>query len=202
MAPSRTPIRCAIYTRQSVEPYDDLSSCQVQFEACLGWITSLRSLSLEVIPQRFDDEGYSGTTLDRPALQRLLTVAASTNWPTIVWIPANNADIASHCQALWIYRSVYGRPGGFPHQGQSSSRNPESRMPFLFLGHSRSPGGAVIVAKSVRRERYPWRHANLKVLFLLHRKICVPDVHRHMPCGVRDPMRFDGSIHSPETSRL
>jgi DNA invertase Pin-like site-specific DNA recombinase len=77
MAPSGTPIRCAIYTRQSVEPHDDLSSCQVQFEACLGWITSLRSLGFEVIPEHFDDEGYSGTTLDRPALKRLLAVVRS-----------------------------------------------------------------------------------------------------------------------------
>ncbi len=77
VAPKRTPIRCAIYTRQSVEPHDDLSSCQVQFEACLGWITSLRSLGFEVIPERFDDEGYSGTTLDRPALKQLLTVVRS-----------------------------------------------------------------------------------------------------------------------------
>ena len=68
MAPVRTPIRCAIYTRQSVEPHDDLSSCQVQFDACRAWIMSLRSLSFELIEERFDDLGYSGTTLDRSAL--------------------------------------------------------------------------------------------------------------------------------------
>jgi site-specific DNA recombinase len=34
-------------------------------------------LGFEVIPERFDDEGYSGTILDRPALQRLLTVIRS-----------------------------------------------------------------------------------------------------------------------------
>ena len=77
MAPVRTPIRCAIYTRQSVEPHDDLSSCQVQFDACRAWITSLRSLGFELIEKRFDDVAYSGTTLDRPALQRLLNVVRS-----------------------------------------------------------------------------------------------------------------------------
>jgi site-specific DNA recombinase len=49
----------------------------VQFEACWAWITSLRSLGFELIEERFDDEGYSGTTLDRPALQRLLNVVRS-----------------------------------------------------------------------------------------------------------------------------
>lgn len=77
LAPARTPIRCAIYTRQSVDPHDDLSSCQVQFDACQAWIDSLRSLGFVLIEERFDDEGYSGTTLDRPALQRLLNVVRS-----------------------------------------------------------------------------------------------------------------------------
>jgi site-specific DNA recombinase len=49
----------------------------VQFDAGRAWITSLRSLGFELIEERFDDEGYSGTTLDRPALQRLLDVVRS-----------------------------------------------------------------------------------------------------------------------------
>ncbi len=76
-APARTPIRCAIYTRQSVEPSTDLSSCQVQFDLCSAYVQSLRALGLELIAERFDDEGYSGTTLDRPAFQRLLDVIRS-----------------------------------------------------------------------------------------------------------------------------
>lgn len=49
----------------------------MQFDACRPWITSLRSLGFELIEERFDDVGYSGTTLDRPALQRLLNVVRS-----------------------------------------------------------------------------------------------------------------------------
>jgi len=49
----------------------------VQLEACQAWISSLRSLGFELIEERFDDEGYSGTTLGRPALQRLLMVVRS-----------------------------------------------------------------------------------------------------------------------------
>ena len=73
-APARTPIRCAIYTRQSVEPQTDLSSCQVQFDLCSAYVQSQRSRGYVVVEERFDDEGYSGTTLDRPALHRLLSV--------------------------------------------------------------------------------------------------------------------------------
>jgi len=77
VAPARTPIRCAIYTRQSVDPHDDLSSCQVQFDLCQAHVQSLRSLGYVVVEERFDDEGYSGATLDRPALHRLLGVIRS-----------------------------------------------------------------------------------------------------------------------------
>ena len=64
--PARTPIRCAIYTRQSVEPHTELSSCQVQFDLCQAYVQSQRSLGYVVVEEHFDDEGYSGATLDRP----------------------------------------------------------------------------------------------------------------------------------------
>jgi len=77
VAPVRTPIRCAIYTRQSIESNSDLSSCQVQFDLCSAFIQSRRLLGYELIEERFADEGYSGATLDRPALHRLLSVIRS-----------------------------------------------------------------------------------------------------------------------------
>lgn len=75
--PVRRPVRCAIYTRQSVEKHDDLSSCQLQFDLCSAHIQSRRSMGYELIEERFADEGYSGATLDRPAFQRLLSVIRS-----------------------------------------------------------------------------------------------------------------------------
>jgi DNA invertase Pin-like site-specific DNA recombinase len=77
VAPVRTPIRCVIYTRQSIESNADLSSCQVQFDLCRAFIRSRRTLGYELIEERFADEGYSGATLDRPALHRLLSVIRS-----------------------------------------------------------------------------------------------------------------------------
>lgn len=77
VAPLRTPVRCAIYTRQSVDAQDDLSSCQVQFDQGDAFVRSQRGLGWVLVEERFDDEGYSGASLDRPALQRLLNFVRS-----------------------------------------------------------------------------------------------------------------------------
>lgn len=66
------PVRCAIYTRQSVSSSDSLSSCAVQYEACRLYIESQRELGWTLLPDRFDDDGYTGASLDRPGLNRLL----------------------------------------------------------------------------------------------------------------------------------
>ena len=63
---------CAIYTRQSIDTRSDFTSCQTQFEVCRNYLKSQQWLGWRWIEERFDDEGYSGATLDRPALQRLL----------------------------------------------------------------------------------------------------------------------------------
>jgi len=66
------PSRCAIYTRQSSNTDTDLTSCQVQFDACRSFLEAHRENGWMWIGEHFDDEGWSGATLDRPALQRLL----------------------------------------------------------------------------------------------------------------------------------
>lgn len=77
MAAVRTPVRCAIYTRQSVDSHDNLSSCQVQFDLCRAYVLSQTGRGYVLVDDRFDDEGYSGTTLERPGLQRLLELVRS-----------------------------------------------------------------------------------------------------------------------------
>ena len=71
-ASHRRPVRCAIYTRQSVSSSDSLSSCDVQYEACGLYLEFQREHGWTLLPDRFDDDGYSGASLDRPALNRLL----------------------------------------------------------------------------------------------------------------------------------
>lgn len=63
--------RFAIYTRQSSEPRDGLSSCETQFHICDELAKAESGPSDEWIGERFDDLGISGRTLDRPALTRL-----------------------------------------------------------------------------------------------------------------------------------
>ena len=70
----RRSVRCAIYTRQSVSSSDSLSSCDVQYEACGLYLESQREHGWTLLPDRFDDDGYSGASLDRPALNRLLAL--------------------------------------------------------------------------------------------------------------------------------
>lgn len=71
MAHQNRPCRFAIYTRQSSEPKDGLSSCEAQFHVCMDAARAMSHPDDEWIGERFDDEGVSGRTLDRPALNRL-----------------------------------------------------------------------------------------------------------------------------------
>ena len=67
-------VRCAIYTRKSVEMglEQEFNSLDAQFEACRAYIESKRSLGWTLLPERYDDGGFSGANIRRPAFQRLL----------------------------------------------------------------------------------------------------------------------------------
>lgn len=66
--------RCAIYTRKSTEEglAQDFNSLDAQREACAAFIQSQKHEGWSVLPTAYDDGGYSGGSLERPALQRLL----------------------------------------------------------------------------------------------------------------------------------
>jgi site-specific DNA recombinase len=78
MAASPKPIvrkqRCAVYTRKSSEEGLDMefNSLDAQRESCEAYIASQRSESWVLVPDRYDDGGVSGGTLERPALMRLV----------------------------------------------------------------------------------------------------------------------------------
>jgi len=69
------PVRYAIYTRQSVEKLADFSSCEAQFHTCQDYVSAFDDPNLHWCGQRFDDEGQSGSMLDRPAMRKLRKVA-------------------------------------------------------------------------------------------------------------------------------
>ena len=66
--------RCAIYTRKSTEEglEQDFNSLDAQREACTAFVQSQKHEGWTVIPTAYDEGGYSGGSLERPALQRLL----------------------------------------------------------------------------------------------------------------------------------
>src|SRR5881398_3534890 len=70
--PSRK--RCAIYTRKSSEEglEQEFNSLQAQSEACEAYIRSQRHEGWILARTRYDDGGFSGGNMERPALQRLL----------------------------------------------------------------------------------------------------------------------------------
>ncbi len=68
------PVRCAIYTRKSTDEGLDqaFNSLDAQREACAAYAASQRHEGWEVLDTLYDDGGFSGGNLTRPALQRLL----------------------------------------------------------------------------------------------------------------------------------
>src|ERR1039458_6203598 len=67
-------IRCAIYTRKSTEEglQQEFNSLDAQREAGEAFIVSQKHEGWQVITDLFDDGGYTGANMDRPALKRLL----------------------------------------------------------------------------------------------------------------------------------
>jgi site-specific DNA recombinase len=72
--PVQKLVRCAIYTRKSTEHNLDLAftSLDAQREACEAYIRSQAGEDWRLLPDRYDDGGLSGASLDRAALQALL----------------------------------------------------------------------------------------------------------------------------------
>ena len=66
--------RCAIYTRKSSDEGLDqaFNSLDAQREACAAYIRSQASEGWVPLPALYDDGGFSGGSMERPALKRLL----------------------------------------------------------------------------------------------------------------------------------
>src|ERR1700730_14689677 len=73
--PKNVPtVRCAIYTRKSTEVGldQDFNSLDAQREAAEAYIKSQKHLGWILVSARYEDGGFSGSSLERPALQKLL----------------------------------------------------------------------------------------------------------------------------------
>ncbi|HEX4893977.1 MAG TPA: recombinase family protein, partial [Hyphomicrobiaceae bacterium] len=78
--------RCAIYTRKSSDEGLDqqFNSLDAQREACEAYVLSQAGEGWAALPARYDDGGYSGGSMHRPALQQLLQDVATGRVDTIV----------------------------------------------------------------------------------------------------------------------
>lgn len=79
-------LRCAIYTRKSSEEglEQDFNSLQAQREACEAYVASQKHEGWKVLKAAYDDGAYSGGTMERPALKRLLTDIAAGRIDVVV----------------------------------------------------------------------------------------------------------------------
>lgn len=73
-ANGKSTVRCAIYTRKSSEEglEQDFNSLDAQREACEAYVASQRSEGWIALPKIYDDGGFSGGTMERPALKEML----------------------------------------------------------------------------------------------------------------------------------
>ncbi len=68
-------VRCAIYTRKSTDEGldQDFNSLDAQRESAEAYILSHKHEGWVCLPERYDDGGFTGGNMERPALKRLLT---------------------------------------------------------------------------------------------------------------------------------
>ena len=79
-------LRCAIYTRKSSEEGLDMdfNSLDVQRESCENYVASQKADGWVSVADHYDDGGFSGGTLERPALKRLLADVKAAKVDVIV----------------------------------------------------------------------------------------------------------------------
>jgi site-specific DNA recombinase len=80
------PSRCAIYTRKSSDEglEQSFNSLHAQREACEAYVRSQAGEGWTVLPDHYDDGGYSGGAMDRPALRRLLSEVVAKRIDVVV----------------------------------------------------------------------------------------------------------------------
>lgn len=74
MPASVKKLRCAVYTRKSTDEglEKEFNTLDAQRDACEAYVASQRAEGWVLVRDRYDDGGFSGGTLERPALKRLL----------------------------------------------------------------------------------------------------------------------------------
>jgi site-specific DNA recombinase len=84
--PAKSPVRCAIYTRKSTEEglQQEFNSLEAQREAAEAYIASQQHEGWTCLPTRYDDGGFTGANMERPALRRLLDDIAAGHVEAVI----------------------------------------------------------------------------------------------------------------------
>lgn len=80
------PVRCAVYTRKSTDEGLDkaFNSLDAQREACAAYVMSQQHEGWVLLPNLYDDGGFSGGSMDRPALRQLMADVKAGNVDVVV----------------------------------------------------------------------------------------------------------------------
>ena len=102
---SAAKLRCAIYTRKSTEEglEQAFNSLDAQREACAAYVLSQQHEGWVLVPDRYDDGGYSGGTIERPALKQLLADVKARRVDIVVVykIDRLTRSLAGHGRDRW-----------------------------------------------------------------------------------------------------
>lgn len=84
--PTKKTIRCAIYTRKSTEEGLDqeFNTLDAQRDSAVAFVASHKHEGWVCLPERYDDGGFTGGNMDRPALKRLLADVAAGKIDTVL----------------------------------------------------------------------------------------------------------------------
>jgi hypothetical protein len=112
-------LRCAIYTRKSTEEGLDqeFNTLQAQRGAAEAYIRSQRLSGWQVLPETYDDGGFSGASLERPAMERLLH-----------GIEAGQVD------CVLVYKVVSVEPIIFPRPSENEPLSEWAEIGYLLAG--------------------------------------------------------------------
>ena len=122
MQPNRT-IRCAIYTRKSTEEglEQDYNSLHAQRDACVAYVMSQAGEGWMLLPEIYDDGGFSGGNMDRPALQRLMAEIEAKRVDVVVVYKVDRltrslpdfskiVEVLDRAEASFVGAVICGRP--------------------------------------------------------------------------------------------
>jgi site-specific DNA recombinase len=86
MPAEKKHLRCAVYTRKSTDEglEKDFNSLDAQREACEAYILSQQHEGWTLVAEHYNDGGFSGGTMDRPGLRRLLSAVRAGRIDVIV----------------------------------------------------------------------------------------------------------------------